>query len=91
MEKLGTPMRFVEMSEFQQAIAVASQDPHKAGLLSAMLAYEDLAHGQKALNIERDNRFTCSVLHRLGFHWNDTSADYILQMLRQIAAFGYFE
>ncbi|MBR5906542.1 MAG: amino acid adenylation domain-containing protein [Bacteroidales bacterium] len=91
MEKLGSPMRFVEMSEFQQAIAIASQDPHKAGLLSAMLAYEDLAHGQKALNIERDNRYTCSVLHRLGFHWSDTSSEYILQMLRQIAAFGYFE
>ena len=91
MEKIGCSMRFVEMDQFQQAIAAASQDPHKAGLLSAMLAYQDLAHGQKALNIERDNRYTCSVLHRLGFHWSDTSADYILQMLKQIAAFGFFE
>ena len=91
MQKLGREMRFVEMAEFQQAIAVASQDPEKAKLLASILAYQDVAHGQKALNIERDNRYTCSVLHRLGFHWSDTSTDYIIQMLQQIAAFGFFE
>lgn len=56
-----------------------------------MLAYQDMAHGKKAAMIERDNRYTCSVLHRLGFHWSDTSSEYIVQMLRQIAAFGFFE
>ncbi len=91
MEKVGCNMRFVEGEEFRQAIAIASQDPRKAGLLSAVLAYQDLSHGQKAETIERDNRFTCAVLHRLGFHWSDTSSDYIVQMLRQIAAFGFFE
>ena len=91
MEKVGREMRFVEADEFQQAIAVAGQDPEKAKLLSAMLAYQDMAHGQKAVMIARDNRYTCSVLHRLGFHWSDTSSEYIVQMLRQIAAFGFFE
>ena len=56
-----------------------------------MLAYQDMAHGQKAVMIERDNRYTCSVLHRLGFQWSDTSSEYIIQMMRQIAAFGFFE
>ena len=91
MEKVGREMRFVEADEFQQAIAVAGQDPEKAKLLAAMLAYQDMAHGQKAVMIARDNRYTCSVLHRLGFHWSDTSSEYIVQMLRQIAAFGFFE
>ncbi len=91
MEKVGREMRFVEADEFQQAIVVAGQDPEKAKLLSAMLAYQDMAHGKKAAMIERDNRYTCSVLHRLGFHWSDTSSEYIVQMLRQIAAFGFFE
>ena len=91
MEKVGRKMRFVEADEFQQAIADAGQDPEKAKLLSAMLAYQDMAHGQKAVMIARDNRYTCSVLHRLGFHWSDTSSEYIVQMLRQIAAFGFFE
>jgi amino acid adenylation domain-containing protein len=91
MEKVGREMRFVEAAEFQQAIEIAGQDPEKAKLLSAMLAYQDVTHGQKAVMIERDNRYTCSVLHRLGFHWSDTSSEYIIQMMRQIAAFGFFE
>ena len=91
MDKVGREMRFVETDEFQQAIELAGQDPEKAKLLSAMLAYQDVTHGKKAAVIERDNRYTCSVLHRLGFHWSDTSSEYIVQMLRQIAAFGFFE
>ena len=31
------------------------------------------------------------VLHRLGFRWSDTSSEYITQMIRQSAAFGFFE
>ena len=91
MKKVGCEIRFVEGDEFQKAIEVAGQDSDKAKLLSAMLAYQDMVHGQKAAIIERDNRYTCSVLHRLGFHWSDTSTEYIVQMLRQIAAFGFFE
>lgn len=91
MEKVGKDMRFVEADEFEQTIAVAGQDPEKAKLLAALVAYQDVAHGQKTSIIERDNRYTCSVLHRLGFHWSDTSSEYIIQMLRQIAAFGFFE
>ena len=91
MEKVGREMHFVETDEFEQTVALAGQDPEKAKLLAAILAYQDVAHGRKTAIIERDNRYTCSVLHRLGFHWSDTSGEYILQMLRQIAAFGFFE
>jgi hypothetical protein len=91
MTKVGREIRFVENAEFEKTIDEAGQDPEKAKLLSAILAYQDVAHGQKAAIIDRDNRYTCSVLHRLGFHWTDTSSEYIIQMLRQIAAFGFFE
>ena len=91
MKNVGREMHFVEEDEFEQTVNTAGQDPEKAKLLSAILAYQDVAHGQKTAIIERDNRYTCSVLHRLGFHWSDTSRDYIVQMLRQIAAFGFFE
>jgi amino acid adenylation domain-containing protein len=91
MTKVGREIRFVENAEFEKTIDEAGQDSEKAKLLSAILAYQDVAHGQKAAIIERDNRYTCSVLHRLGFHWTDTSSEYIIQMLRQIAAFGFFE
>ncbi len=91
MKKVGREMRFVENDEFEKAVAAAGQDPEKAKLLSAILAYQDIAHGQKSAIIERDNRYTCSVLHRLGFHWRDTSWDYVDQMLTTIGGFGFFE
>jgi hypothetical protein len=91
MEKVGKNIRFVEGEEFEKALADAGQDPEKAKLLSAMMAYQDMAHGQRAVFINRNNRYTCAVLHRLGFHWSDTSSEYIVRMLRQIAAFGFFD
>jgi transposase len=56
-----------------------------------MMAYQDMTHGQKACIIARDNRYTCSVLHRLGFHWDETSWDYVERMLNTIAGFGFFD
>ena len=91
MTKVGREIRFVENEEFEKAIDEAGQDPEKAKLLSAILAYQDVAHGQKAAIIERDNRYTCNVLHRLGFHWRDTSWDYVERMLTAIGGFGFFE
>ena len=84
-------MRFVETDEFGHTLTLAGQDPEKAKLLSAMMAYQDITHGQKASIIERDNRYTCSVLHRLGFHWVDTSWDYVERMLNAIGGVGFFE
>ena len=91
MAKVGKKMRFVEDDEFGQILAVAGQDPKKAKLLSAMMAYQDMTHGQKACIIERDNRYTCSVLHRLGFQWAETSWDYVERMLNAIGGFGFFD
>jgi amino acid adenylation domain-containing protein/thioester reductase-like protein len=91
LSKVGKEIRFVERDEFEKALAEAGQDPEKAKLLSAMLAYQDMAHGQKAVFIDRDNRYTCAVLHRLGFHWSDTAWDYVERMLTAISGFGYFE
>ncbi len=91
MKKVGREIHFVENDEFENTIAIAGQDPEKAKLLSAILAYQDIAHGQKAAIIERNNHYTCSVLHRLGFHWRDTSWDYVEQMLTAIGGFGFFE
>ena len=91
MAKVGKDMRFVETDEFEKALAEAGQDPEKAKLLSAMMAYQDMAHGQKAVLIERDNRYTCAVLHRLGFQWSDTAWDYVERLLTAISGFGFFD
>ena len=90
-EKIGLPIRFVEPMEFQQAILIASQDPKKAGAMSALLAYQDMAHGQKVVSIERDNRYTCSVLHRLGFRWSEPDSAYVNRMLTAISQLGFFD
>ena len=89
-EKMGPAIRFVEPQEFQEAVLTSSQDPTKADALAAMLAYQDVTHGQKAVIIERDNRYTCSVLHRLGFHWTEPDDAYINRMLTAISQLGFF-
>jgi thioester reductase-like protein len=91
LSKVERNINFVENEEFEKALAEAGQDQEKAKLLSAMMAYQDMAHGQKAVFINRDNRYTCSVLHRLGFHWSDTAWDYVERMLTAISGFGFFE
>ena len=84
------PIR-VEAEDFNMALELAKQNPEKAKKLSSLLAYQDMAHGQKAVFINPDNQYTSQVLYRLGFHWSSTSWDYVDQMLVTIAGFGYFE
>lgn len=90
-EKIGKSIRYVEEDEFRQAILEASQDPKKAGLMSALLAYQDMTHGQKAVTIERDNRYTSAVLLRLGFHWSAPDSVYVNRMLTAISQLGFFD
>ena len=81
----------VEAEVFNEAMETAKQDPEKAKRLSSLLAYQDMAHGQKAMMIPAENQYTTQVLYRLGFRWSSTSWDYVDQMLTAIAGFGYFE
>jgi thioester reductase-like protein len=89
--KIGEAPRQVETEAFGEALEAAKQDPEKAKRLSSLIAYQDMAHGQKAVIIPADNQYTSQVLYRLGFHWSPTSWDYVDQMLAAIAGFGYFE
>jgi amino acid adenylation domain-containing protein/thioester reductase-like protein len=91
MGKLKNEIHFVENDQFSQTIDEAGQNPEKAKRLSSVLAYQDMAHGQKSVFISRDNRYTCAVLHRLGFHWNDTSWSYVERFLKALDGFGFFE
>ena len=84
-------IRFVEQEDFQQAMDEASQDPQKAKQMAALLAYKDMAHGQKTADVQRDNDYTTQVLYRLGFSWSPTSWDYVERMLTAIGGFGFFE
>lgn len=82
---------FVEMEQFEEVMEKAKSDPTKAKILSSLLAYQDMAHGQKTSDVNRDNSYTTQVLFRLGFNWSATSWDYIERMLHAICGLGFFD
>ena len=91
LTSIGEDIRFVEQEEFQKAMDEAGQDPQKAKQMAALLAYQDMGHGQKTADVQRDNDYTTQVLYRLGFSWSPTSWDYVERMLSAIGGFGFFE
>lgn len=91
LSQIGNAPQQVENEVFNEALEAAKQDPEKAKRLSSLLAYQDMAHGQKAVMIPTDNQYTTQVLYRLGFRWSSTSWDYVDQMLVTIGGFGYFD
>ena len=88
---VGDGVQFVEQEDFQQAMDEAGNDPVKAKQMSSLLAYQDMAHGQKTADVARDNDYTTQVLYRLGFAWSPTSWDYVERMFTAIGGFGFFE
>ena len=91
LSKVTREPRQVEEEEFSKELENAKQDPEKAKRLSSLLAYQDMAHGQKVIEIPSENQYTTQVLYRLGFRWSTTSWDYVDQMLTAINGFGFFE
>ncbi len=88
---VGGGVRFVEQEDFAQAMEAAKDDPVKAKQMSSLLAYQDMAHGQKTTDVARDNDYTTQVLYRLDFAWSPTSWDYVERMLTAIGGFGFFD
>ena len=91
LKSVGDGIRFVEQDAFAEAMEQAKNDPQKARQLSSLLAYQDMAHGQKTADVKRDNDYTTQVLYRLGFEFSPTSWDYVERMLTAISGFGFFE
>ena len=91
LTSVGDGVRFVEQEDFVAAMEEAKADPQQARQLSSLLAYQDMAHGQKTADVNRDNDYTTQVLYRLGFSWSPTSWDYVERMLTAISGFGFFE
>ena len=91
LTSVGNGVRFVEQEEFAAAMDEAKADPQKARQMSSLLAYQDMAHGQKTTDVNRDNDYTTQVLYRLGFAWSPTSWDYVDRMLTAIGGLGFFE
>ncbi|MBQ4139314.1 MAG: SDR family oxidoreductase, partial [Muribaculaceae bacterium] len=91
LSSVGEGIRFVEQEDFETAMETAKADPAKAKQMASLLAYQDMAHGQKTTDVTRDNDFTTQVLYRLGFAWSPTSWDYVERMLTAISGLGFFD
>ena len=91
LDKLGTKMQFVEPEAFGMAVQQAALDPNKAPLLTTMLAYQNIAHGQPTQIVDRNNAYTSQVLLRLGFQWTEPDNEYIGRMLTAISQLGFFD
>ena len=91
LRTVGEGIKFVEQEEFASAMEEAKNDPFKANQMASLLAYQDMAHGQKTTDVSRDNDYTTQVLYRLGFAWSPTSWDYVERMLTAIGGLGFFD
>ena len=91
LSKVGDGIRFVELEEFAEIMDRAKSDPQKARQMASLLAYQDMAHGQKTADVSRSNDYTIQVLYRLDFSFSLTSWDYVERMLTTIGGFGFFE
>lgn len=91
LKQIGGGVRFVEMDEFSKTLDEAKEDPQKAKQLSSMLAYRNMANGQKTTDVIRQNAYTMQVLYRLGYKWSLTSWDYVDRFFTAISGLGFFD
>ena len=87
----GSPVRYVEYPEFLARMNEAKEDPEKAKVLSAIIAYAGTPDGPQALPNPAMTAYTMQVLHRLGFRWNETARDYVDMIFEMLSTLGYFK
>ena len=75
----------------EEALEEAKQNPEKAKILSSMLAYQNMAHGQKIFSVGKSNKYTMQVLYRMGFRWPVTSLDYMKRFINALRGLGFFD
>ena len=91
MDRIGLHSTAVEAEEYEQALEQAKQNPEKAKILSSMLAYQNMAHGQKTFTVGKSNAYTMQVLYRMGFRWPVTSLDYMKRFVSALRGLGFFD
>lgn len=91
MDRNGLHSEAAENDEYEKALDEAKQNPEKAKILSSMIAYQNMAHGQKIFAIEKSNKYTMQVLYRMGFRWPVTSHDYMKRFIKALKGLGFFD
>ena len=95
IDEYDSPAEFSPVNETAKAVVLLASTPKECNVFQPfnnhLLAYQDMTHGQKAVTIERDNRYTSAVLLRLGFHWYAPDSAYVNRMLTAISQLGFFD
>ena len=91
MNKIGLHSEGAEHDEYMAALDKAEQDPEKAKILSSMIAYQNMAHGQKTFTVAKSNAYTMQALYRMGFMWPVTSFDYMKRFINALRGLGFFD
>ena len=91
MDKIGLHSQAAETEEYEKALEEAKLNPEKAKILSSLLAYQNMAHGQKIFSVGKSNKYTMQVLYRMGFRWPVTSHDYMKRFINALYGLGFFD
>lgn len=91
MDQIGLHSDAAEREEYEQALEEATRDPQKAKVLSSMIAYQDMGHGQRTYPVAKSNSYTMQVLYRMGFRWPVTSRDYMRRFITALRGLGFFD
>ena len=91
MDRIGLHSKAAETEEYEKALEEAKQNPETAKILSSMLAYQNMAHGQKIFSVGKSNKYTMQVLYRMGFRWPVTSLDYMKRFISALRGLGFFD
>lgn len=91
MDKMGLHSEPAETEDYEKALELAEQDPEKAKILSSMIAYQNMAHGQKTFTVGKSNAYTMQVLYRMGFKWPVTSLDFMKRFINALRGLGFFD
>lgn len=91
LETEGILIHPCEAEEFEVAYSDALRNPHKAGHLSALIAYAGAEPNRRVRWIKVKNDYTTQVLLRLGLKWPLTSDAYLTRFIEAMKGLGFFD
>ncbi len=90
MNKIGSNIRIVSDSEFDEILNDYMKDETRNSLVSVLISY-NLDAKTKTVFLGYDCRFTTKILYRINFRWPIVTEDYIEKSLMCLKKLGYFD
>ncbi len=91
MRKEGIDIPLMEDDEFNIALNKTRNDPRKAEQLISLMAYNNMAKGQKTVPLAADSSYTAQALLRHGWSWPETGSHYLGNFIRTLNGMGFFD